>query len=395
MFSQKARHWILGRKNQIVEQEQEKTIWIHAASVGEFEQALPLMRALKNRSAQKIIVSFFSPSGYLNKKDHPLIDKAYYLPLDSEKKSANFIERINPSMAFFVKYEIWPFYFLALSKRGVPLFLISAIFREGQFYFKPWARFFQKAMQGVTHYFVQNELSKQLLNSIDIDQVSLCGDTRIDRVLQIAKEPFQDAQIELFVAQHKVFVLGSVWADDLKVMRPFIRAHAEFKYIIASHQIEHTAALQDSLDLKSVCLSELEQEKEPSKLSDVSVLFIDSIGMLSKLYRYADLVYVGGGFKTGLHNTLEPAVYGKPIVIGPKYDKFQEAKDLVELEVVQSVVSSNAFEKAALKGVREADYIKKVQQNSQDYFKKKVGAVHQIMKHIIPFLNHEYEASLT
>lgn len=333
-FSPKMKLFVNGRKDvfEILQRQiavSDKTIWVHCASLGEFEQGVPIMEEIKRTKPEyKIVVSFFSPSGYEVKKNSPIADVVAYLPMDTPSNAKRFIEAIHPSLAIFVKYEIWPNYLFELQKKKIPSILISALFRENQIFFKSYGGFMRRALFTFYKYFVQDENSKQLLNSIGLKNVTISGDTRFDRVsnqltmnntLPFARD-FKGNSISI--------VCGSTWPEDETVLLDFINsASEEVKFIIAPHKIEShkIEEFRKRINKKTV----LHSEKDDVNLSEYNVLIIDCIGLLSKLYSYADIAYVGGAMgTTGLHNILEPATFAIPIVIGKNYDKFPEAETL-------------------------------------------------------------------
>lgn len=307
----------------------DRIIWLHAASLGEFEQGLPVLEALKKaHSSHKILLTFFSPSGYEVKKDSKVVDVITYLPLDTTRNAKKFIETVQPEIAIFVKYEVWPNLLKELERNRIPTLLISAIFKENQIYFKPFGGFLRTSIKRFSKIFVQNEESKILLSKIGYDNVEISGDTRFDRVAEILERNNRLEFIEHFKGDHKCFVAGSTWAEDENMLLDYINTSVGIKVIIAPHTIkaEHISKLAGCIQKKIGLYS----NRETEDLSSCEVLIIDSIGLLTKIYSYADIAYVGGGFKTGLHNTLEPAVFGIPVIIGPKYHGFAEAEMLVE-----------------------------------------------------------------
>lgn len=333
-FSPKMKLFVNGRKDVFEKLQRQiaisdKTIWVHCASLGEFEQGVPIMEEIKKTKPEyKIVVSFFSPSGYEVKKNSPIADVVAYLPMDTPSNAKRFIEAIHPSLAIFVKYEIWPNYLFELQKKKIPSILISALFRENQIFFKSYGGFMRRALFTFYKYFVQDENSKQLLNSIGLKNVTISGDTRFDRVsnqltmnntLPFARD-FKGNSISI--------VCGSTWPEDETVLLDFINsASEEVKFIIAPHKIEShkIEEFRKRINKKTV----LHSEKDDVNLSEYNVLIIDCIGLLSKLYSYADIAYVGGAMgTTGLHNILEPATFAIPIVIGKNYGKFPEAETL-------------------------------------------------------------------
>lgn len=312
----------------------DKTIWFHAASLGEYEQGLPVIEEIKKKfPAHKIIVSFFSPSGYEVRKNNSVANCTVYLPLDTQKNAKKFIEAIHPELVFFIKYEYWPNYLNELQKRKIKTYLISGILRENQAFFKWYGGFYRKALLAFDFFFVQNEKSKELLQSIGLQNVMVSGDTRFDRVSTILEK---DNTLD-FIAEFKnkkiTIVIGSSWPKDEEIIAQYINEYSNenVKFIIAPHNIkaEQIAKLKAQITKPTILFS----EKESQTYSDKQVFIIDTVGILTKIYSYADIAYVGGGFgNPGVHNILEPATFGIPIVIGPNYSHFAEAIDLVRLQ---------------------------------------------------------------
>ena len=303
-------------------------VWIHCASLGEFEQARPLIEILKKEyNGLKILLTFFSPSGYEVRKKYDKADMVAYLPWDTPSNAATFVSISKPSMAIFVKYEYWYHYTNVLKEKGIPIVSISSIFREGQLFFKPYGGFYRAILKNFSHFFVQNDVSLRLLHSIGIQQCSVAGDTRFDRVHEIAQRGEELPIAHKFKSGQNTFVVGSCWPEDFAVLEPFINQDT-IKFIIAPHEIseDFIQGLEKSLRVKSIRYSQAHN----SNLEDCQVLIIDNIGMLSRLYRYGEFAFVGGAFGKGLHNILEAACYGVPIFFGNKnYEKFQEAVDLI------------------------------------------------------------------
>lgn len=337
LFSSKIKLFVQGRKNVFSQLQQQlsdndRTIWIHCASLGEYEQGVPVIKELRTTFPNhKLILSFFSPSGYEVKKDSALVDQVYYLPIDSRSHAKKWVRYVHPELVLFVKNEIWPNYLLELQAKGIPVLLISGLFRKNQIYFKPWGGWMRKVVGSMHHLFVQNIESQQLLQAWGINQVTVSGDTRFDRVFQQRELDNQIAMIEQFINQQRCIVIGSSWPEDIHLLLEYINtAPADIKFIIAPHQIhdDKIAHLRQLITKKSVLFS----DQEAQHLADYSVLIVDSIGWLSKIYSYADVAYVGGGMgMAGLHNILEPATFGVPIVIGKNYQKFPEAVALKEI----------------------------------------------------------------
>lgn len=334
LFNTKAREFVTGRKGIFRKiQEALKTnthpiVWVHCASLGEFEQGRPVIEALKSEfKGHKVFLTFFSPSGYLVRKSYPGADYIFYLPMDTAANARRFVRLVKPQLALFVKYEFWFHYSRVLKQYKVPLLSISSIFRKDQFFFRKTGSFNRRILKHVTHFFVQNQESLELLRSIDIFNVTISGDTRFDRVKHIVDRHDEIEIARRFKGQEKLFVIGSAWPEDLEVLIPFINED-KLKFIVAPHEITENLLtdLQRSLTVKSIRFSEA-QEKDPE---DYRVLIIDNVGMLSRLYRYGEFAFVGGAYGKGLHNILEAACYGMPVLFGNEsYEKFQEATDLI------------------------------------------------------------------
>lgn len=327
----------------------DKTIWFHAASLGEFEQGIPVMEKIKLKFPNhKIIVTFFSPSGFEVRKNNAIADLTIYLPLDTQQNAKQFLDLVHPEMVFFIKYEYWPNYLNELKKRQLKTYLISGIFRKNQAFFKWYGGFYREALKTFDYFFVQNESSKKLLLSLGFHNVKISGDTRFDRVVSILE---RDNSLD-FIAEFKnnttTIVIGSSWPKDEEVLVNFINNSAEnVKFIIAPHNIkpEQILELQKSITKKSILFSELELSVRTGRdlsLREYDVFIINTIGLLTKIYSYADIAYVGGGFgNPGVHNILEPATFGIPIVIGPNFTHFAEAIALVNMEGCVSISSQN------------------------------------------------------
>lgn len=380
LYKNKAKLWIKGRSGQQVQQ-LKSSIWFHFASLGEFEQGRPVLEAVKNDYPQhSIVVTFFSPSGYEARKNTPLADAVYYLPLDRAANARKFISAINPVMAIFTKYEYWYHFFNELHKQHVPLYIISGIFRPGQVFFKWYGGLHRKMLKMVTWFFVQDIPSKHLLHDAGITNVTISGDTRFDRVWANAQQPKSLPEIAAFKNGQKLFIAGSTWPADEKLLAETLSEYPGWKFIFAPHEI--------SEDKINSLISLLPKEttlrfSEISHLtSHISYLIIDNIGMLSSLYQYADIAYIGGGFGAGIHNTLEAAAFGMPVIFGPKYDKFKEARDLVDLlagfninnhEELNSTVSFLIYDDEGRNSAAIA---------ARNYVQQNVGATAAIMKYI-------------
>ena len=337
LFSPKMKLFVAGRKGVFATLEQkikpsDKTIWFHAASLGEYEQGLPVIEKIMEKyPSHKIVLTFFSPSGYEVRKNNTVADVTVYLPLDTKKNAQNFLELVHPELVFFIKYEFWLNYLSELNKLSTPTYLISGIFRENQLFFKWYGTFYRKALNNFTYFFVQNESSKNLLVKLGKANVAISGDTRFDRVVSILEKDNSLDFISEFKNNTVTIVIGSSWPKDESILVDFINYNTEkIKFIIAPHNINaiQIKELQHSISKKVVLFT----EKENKNLDEFDVFIIDTIGILTKIYSYADFAYVGGGFGSpGVHNLLEPATFGVPIIIGPNYSHFAEATALVHL----------------------------------------------------------------
>lgn len=320
----------------------DKTIWFHAASLGEYEQGLPVIEKIKEKFPHhKIVITFFSPSGYEVRKNNTVADVTVYLPLDTKKNAQQFLKLVHPEIAFFIKYEYWPNYLNELRKLETPTYLISGIFRENQMFFKWYGGFYRKALETFTYFFVQNESSKKLLLGLSKTNVAISGDTRFDRVAAILEKDNSLDFISEFKNDTLTIVVGSSWPKDESGLVDFINKNSQkVKFIIAPHNIksEQIQELKNAITKKVVLFS----EKSNQNLADFDVFIIDTIGILTKIYSYADIAYVGGGFgNPGVHNILEPATFGVPIVIGPNFSHFAEATALVNMKGCISIDNKN------------------------------------------------------
>lgn len=347
-FSPKLKEFTEGRKDLFSKLEKNidhsnEYFWIHAASLGEFEMAVPVLKMLKEKYPKtKTLVSFFSPSGYKNKKQHPLVDHFTYLPLDTPKNAEKFLKIIQPKMAFFIKYDFWPNFLNELKKRHIRTFLVSGIFRKDQAFFKSYGKWMRKSLEAFEQIFVQNKESETLLNSIGFNNVIIGGDTRFDRVAAQIEADNRIDFIEEFKEDKILVVCGSTWPEDEKLLLKFINNSTNIKFIIAPHEIkvEKIEKLENELQVPKIKFS----EKEGKDLKNYSVLILDTIGLLGRAYSYANIAYVGGAAgTTGLHNILEPATFGIPIIIGENFSKFPEAERLRQLAGLFSVKNSEEF----------------------------------------------------
>ena len=383
VFNSKAKAWISGRSAQNVAP-LNNSIWFHFASLGEFEQGRPVLEAVKVKYPNHpIVVTFFSPSGYEIRKNTPLADAVYYLPLDTPANARNFIKAINPVAAIFTKYEYWYHYFNQLNQQQVPLYVISAIFRPGQVFFKWYGSLHRQMLTKVTHLFVQDEDSKQLLNTIGITQVLVSGDTRFDRVYENALKPKALPLIETFKNGRNVLIAGSTWPADEELLVDLINQYPDWKFIIAPHEIpeDKVSKLVSMLPAdKSIRFSNINEPD--TQLQGYQILVLDNIGMLSSLYQYGEIAYIGGGFGIGIHNTLEAAAFGLPVVFGPNYSKFKEARELIKLQGGFSINDSAQLLSVAGQLITDENYRIVAGKIAGAFVAQSKGATDLIMKNI-------------
>ncbi|GAB3918492.1 3-deoxy-D-manno-octulosonic acid transferase [Mucilaginibacter boryungensis] len=381
-FNKKAALWINGRKNNAVKP-YKGCIWFHFASLGEFEQGRPVLEALKEKyPAKAVVVTFFSPSGYEIRKNTPLADAVYYLPLDTADNARDFINTLQPGIAIFTKYEYWYYFFNELHQRQIPLYIISGIFRPGQVFFKWYGNLHRKMLAMVSHFFVQDDTSADLLSSINISNVSVSGDTRFDRVWANALQPKQLPVIEAFKAGQKVFIAGSTWPKDEELLAKLINHYPHWKFIFAPHEIgkEKINHLMGLLpEETTVRFSDIDPT---SQISNFKVLVIDNIGTLSSLYQYGEVAYIGGGFGAGIHNTLEAAAFGLPVIFGPNYHKFREARELIHLKAGISINDAESLKQATDLLMNDTEYREFTRQKIKEYVRGHIGATEMIVQHI-------------
>lgn len=394
LFNNKAKLWVKGRKdwqNKWKNIPQERTVWFHFASLGEFEQGKPLIERIRKMfPSKKIVITFFSPSGYEVRKNSPLGDYILYLPLDTRKNAQYFIKIFNPEIVFFNKYEYWFHFFRETKKAGIPLYVTSAIFRPDQIFFKRYGGFNRSILKFVDHFFVQNKQSGDLLDNINLHNHSLTGDTRFDSVSDLAKRVKDLPFIECFANQKQLFIIGSSWPEDEINLAPWIiKNSASWKAIFAPHEIkeEKIAQLIKLFPEGSVIRHSEIQHKD---LSQYQVMIIDNIGMLSTLYSKADLTYIGGGFnKSGIHNTLEAAAWGKAVVFGPNYQKFQEAKDLVSIKGGFSYSTKEELNSVLDQLSSDKNFRNEAAQKAKTYVEKNIGATDLIINKVYKGLTPE------
>lgn len=366
-------------------------IWIHSASLGEFEQGRPLIERLKReRPEYRILLTFFSPSGYEVRKDFPLADAVCYLPFDTRANARRFLYTVNPEMAIFVKYEIWRNYLEELYRRQIPVYMISAVFRHDQYFFKKAGAWYALWLKWYTGFFVQNEESRRLLESVGVRNVVIAGDTRFDRVSEIRRQGKRIPVLERFRGDEEagsrnlVIMAGSSWPADENVYSDWIAAHPEVKLVIAPHEFDaaRLAALKERFGPDTLLMSEAEMN--PDAIDKAKVLVIDCFGLLSSAYAYCDIAYVGGGFGSGLHNINEAAVYDVPVIYGPNNAKFIEAREMAEAGGGFPVADRREFEQTADKLTGSADCRKEAGRKAGEYIRSKIGATDIIFRKLFP-----------
>jgi 3-deoxy-D-manno-octulosonic-acid transferase len=386
----KARLWVEGRKAKViepVERPTEQWIWFHAASLGEFEQGRPVIEAIKQAHPEfKILLSFFSPSGYEVRKNYPLADEVLYLPTDTPSHAKVWVQRRHFVAAFFIKYEFWFNYMSALEEAGVPLFYIAFILKPDSYFFRWYGSWFRKQLKTVDHFFVQDEATAENLKSHGMDHVTVCGDTRFDRVAAIAEQAKPFPEVERFIAGRKCIIAGSTWPPDERLWLPLMsRLPEDYCLIIAPHDISESHVAQiKAMFPDSQCYTELDADQPRSlslsKRRPTKVLIINTIGILSQLYQYARFVYIGGGFGVNIHNIQEPVTFGCPVIFGPKYKSFKEAVDLVALQGAFPVHNATELETIALRLMDDEAFYAQASTTCRNYLKSQVGATKIIMQ---------------
>ncbi len=385
MFNEKAWLFVRGRLDIFTELERkfstgDRPVWIHCASLGEYEQAKPLIQKIKaEQPSTRILTTFFSPSGYTQGIKDSISDDVFYLPLDYPSNVHHFLRLVKPKAAIFVKYEFWYNYMHQLHHNNIPFYYVSAIFRESQHFFKWYGKWFVKQLRQATHLFVQTESSKALLESVGIMQVTVCGDTRFDRVKAIAAQAQPFDFMDTFRNGKKIIVAGSTWGPDEELLAQLLQNFPEYKLVVAPHEIIRTSDVKRTFSAYKTAQYSILNEAE---LSDCHVLIIDTIGILSRLYQYSSVSYVGGAFKTGLHNILEPAVYGKPLFFGPHYDHFNEAVQLVALKGAFPVATVKAMSNIMQQFEDNPDFYTQTCHICQAYVEQNSGACDKIYEQI-------------
>lgn len=386
LFNEKAKLWIQGRKNiwnRLAEKinPAEKKAWFHVSSLGEFEQGRPLIEEFKKKyPGIKVLLTFFSPSGYEVRKNFEYADYVFYLPSDTPANTKKFIKLVNPSIIFFVKYDFWFNYIRCIAKKNIPLFFASSIFRKSQHFFKWYGWWFRKRLEYVTHFYVQDTSSENLLKNIGINQVTVCGDTRFDRVYSITQnvKPFPD--IQKFCEGSDVIIAGSTWPPDEDILISLIQSgKTPYKLIIAPHEVHkgHIAEIVSKLKIPYLLYSEISSEE----LNNKKVLIIDCIGILSHVYQYGRIGYIGGGFGEGIHNIQEPATFGMPVIFGPQNsNKFREAIDLRKEGGAFCINNGNDLMNIIQNFISNPEALKKSAEISKNYILRNIGATDKILK---------------
>jgi 3-deoxy-D-manno-octulosonic-acid transferase len=384
-FNHKARLWIYGRKGIFekmgsVIKPGDESAWFHCASLGEFEQGRPVIEALRmQKPGLKIVLTFFSPSGYEIRKNYSGADYVFYLPHDSAKNAVRFINMINPKLVVFVKYEFWYYYLSVLHKNNIPVYLISAIFRNNQIFFRWYGVWYREMLRFFRHIFLQDNDSLLLLNNAGIFNASVAGDTRFDRVLNISRQAKTYAGIEKFCDGNFRIVAGSTWPRDETLLASFINGYAgTIKLIIAPHEVheQSMSRIEKQFTGRILRFSRIDEEENPS---EAGVLIIDNIGMLSSVYRYGNVAYVGGGFGKGIHNILEAAAFGIPVIFGPKYSKFIEARELIRMGGAVSINNANEFTYEIKQLIGNNTLLKIKSLAAGKYVESKLGATERII----------------
>ncbi len=388
IFNKKARLLKTGQKDSvnylnIANWQHKNTIWVHCASLGEFEQGRPIIEALKKQYPTfAILLTFYSPSGFEIRKNYNQADLVLYLPLDSQKNAHQFVEKFNPKLAIFIKYEIWPNYMQALSNKGITSILVSAIFREDQYFFKSKNSKLTQALKQFSWIFVQNSKSEKLLQSIDYHNFTKVGDTRFDRVLELSKNVTPIKRIENFKGQNQLIVIGSAWNEDFLFLKNYINnSPPNFKFLLVPHDI-HPAPIknwQKEITVQNNIYSAVNEQD----IAQNKVIIIDSVGLLSACYQYANYVWIGGAFGKGLHNILEAAVFGVPLFFGNKnYKKFQEAVDLQKVEAAFTPKTPELFLQKMMELTQNNELILEIKNKQKQYIDSNIGATSKIMLYI-------------
>lgn len=384
-FNKKARLWCDGRKGMVermrrVIGEESNVVWIHVASLGDFEQGRPLVDYVKERYPEyKILLTFFSPAGYEVRKNYPNADYVFYLPNDTRREVRRFLDVVRPKVVIFVKYEFWLNMLAELRKRKIRTYIASAIFRRNSIFFNPFGGIWREALKTFNTLFVQDDRSKELLAEIGVENVVVAGDTRFDRVSAIAERVEKVDIIEQFKGGKRLFVAGSTWGPDEDILLPLINENPNIKFVIAPHEMEESRIERILREVKGGAVRYTQLSND---FADKQVLVLDTVGLLSRVYGSAEWAYVGGGFGAGIHNTLEAAVYGLPVAFGPKYRKFKEARDLIELGIGCSVTDECELKRWFDELKSDNDYLARISALAKVYVGQHRGATEKIVKEI-------------
>lgn len=386
LFHPKARRWVEGRRHWRARyarafEKKSRVLWVHAASLGEFEQGRPVIEAFRERfPGWQIVLTFFSPSGYEIRKNYPLADFVCYLPADTRRNARDFLDLIQPDAAVFVKYEFWAGYLSELKRRRTPTLLVSALFRPGQPFFRWYGAFWRRMLGCFSHIFVQNEASARLLDGIGVPHYTVAGDTRVDRVLKLAENAPENDIVSTFAGNRPVFIAGSAWEADEAVFLPVLQqaAFQHYKIIIAPHEPseKHLTQLIARLERPHIRYSAC-----AAAVPEADILLIDNVGMLNTLYRYGSVAFIGGGFGKGIHNTLEPAAFGLPVLFGPRYEKFEEARQMVArggaFAVRDAAELQNVLEK-----LQDSTFYEKASAATSAYLAESQGATERVLVYL-------------
>ena len=385
LWNKKAKQFAEGRKNIFERMAQaisadDRVVWMHVASLGEFEQGRPILEEIRSKYPdRKILLTFFSPSGYEIRKNYAGADYIFYLPVDTPSNVTRFLDIAHPELAVFVKYEFWVNYLNELKRRGIRSYLVSAIFRPNSVFFRTYGTMWREALDAFEQMFVQNEESRELLHSIGFDNAIVAGDTRFDRVASIAKAAKPVEMVAAFKGDSKLFVAGSTWGPDEDILLPLINANPDIRFVIAPHEMEESRINKILQSVRGGAKRYTECDAQ-TDFSSTQMLVLDTIGILSSVYGYATWSYIGGGFGVGIHNTLEAATFGLPIAFGPKYEKFKEARDMVALGAATSVTSAEELATWFAPLRDDEAYLSKVSAIAKDYIAKNQGATALFMK---------------
>ena len=385
-FNSKAKLWVKGRQNILNRisdslTNDEKRVWVHAASLGEFEQGRPIIEKIKRDYPEyKIVLTFFSPSGYEVRKDYNFADYIYYLPDDTLKNAEFFLDIVQPEFVLFIKYEYWYNYLMTLKKKNIPTYMVSSIFRKDQIFFKWYGGWYRQMLKSITHFFVQNQESKKLLSQLNFNNVTISGDTRLDRVFELSEQTTTYPIVKKFQNGKNILIAGSTWKPDEELLIRYINSNKnDWKYIIAPHEIHESniKRIEHLLRKKTVRYSKAIE----TDVDKYDVLIIDNIGILSSLYQYGKLAYIGGGFSTGIHNILEAATFSVPVIFGPDYKNFQEAHDLIELGGAFSINNQTDFNNITNKLITN-NLLTKKGGICKTYIEENKGATSKVINHI-------------